>query len=156
MQPGPCVCELSSANRLRQTPTGGSRSPFPEKAGSKAKAAKVTDRVIADDQAQQDRMDKHHYLERLVFKLETHVSLPAVERRKLLDLPLTLKRFDAGQDIVREGELTKQCCLVAEGLVCRYKIVGDGLRQILSLHLPAIFRTSIPCSSNAWTTAWVP
>lgn len=81
-------------------------------------------------------MDKRLYLERLVLKLETHVPLPSAEREKLLDLPLTLKRFEAGQDIVREGELTKQCCLVAEGLVCRYKIVGDGVRQILSLHLP--------------------
>ena len=73
-------------------------------------------------------MDKRLYLERLVLKLETHVPLPSAEREKLLDLPLTLKRFEAGQDIVREDELTKQCCLVAEGLVCRYKIVGDGAR----------------------------
>lgn len=81
-------------------------------------------------------MDKQHYLERLVLKLETHVPLPPSEREKLLRLPLTLKRLEANQDIIREGELTKQCCLVAEGLVCRYKIVGDGARQILSLHLP--------------------
>lgn len=81
-------------------------------------------------------MDKQLYLERLVLKLETHIPLPPAERQKLLNLPLTLKRFEAGQDVVREGELTKQCCLVAEGLVCRYKIVGDGVRQILSLHLP--------------------
>lgn len=81
-------------------------------------------------------MDKQHYLQRLVLKLETHARLPSSERKKLLELPLTLKRFEANQDIVREGELTKQCCLVAEGLVCRYKIVGDGSRQILSLHLP--------------------
>lgn len=81
-------------------------------------------------------MDKGRYLENLVLKLETHAPLPSEEREKLRGLPLTLKRFEAGQDIVSEGERTKQCCLVAEGLVCRYKIVGEGGRQILSLHLP--------------------
>lgn len=81
-------------------------------------------------------MDKQLYLERLVLKLETHIPLPPAERQKLLELPLTLKRFEAGRDIVSEGEITKQCCLVGEGLVCRYKIVDDGARQILSLHLP--------------------
>jgi len=81
-------------------------------------------------------MDKDQYLQRLVLKLETHAPLPLEEREKLLELPLTLRRFEAGQDIVGEGERTKQCCLVAEGLVCRYKIAGEGGRQILSLHLP--------------------
>ena len=81
-------------------------------------------------------MDKDQYLQRLVLKLETHAPLPLEEREKLLELPLTLRRFEAGQDIVSEGERTKQCCLVAEGLVCRYKIAGEGGRQILSLHLP--------------------
>lgn len=81
-------------------------------------------------------MDKEQYLQGLVRKLETSSPLPFEEREQLLRLPLTLKRFEGGQDIVSEGERTKQCCLVSEGLVCRYKIVGDGQRQILSLHLP--------------------
>lgn len=81
-------------------------------------------------------MDKDHYLEGLVRKLETNSPLQSEERDELLRLPLILKHFESGHDIVSEGERTKQCCLVAEGLVCRYKIVGDGQRQILSLHLP--------------------
>lgn len=81
-------------------------------------------------------MDKDQYLERLARKLETNSPLRSEERDKLLRLPLILKQIDAGHDIVSEGERTRNCCLVAEGLVCRYKIVGDGQRQILSLHLP--------------------
>lgn len=81
-------------------------------------------------------MDKDHYLHGLVRKLETSSPLQSVEREQLLRLPLILKQFESGQDIVSERERTKHCCLVAEGLVCRYKIVGDGQRQILSLHLP--------------------
>jgi len=81
-------------------------------------------------------MDKEQYLESLVLKLTTSTPLPAEERAKLVGLPLTLKHFESGQDIVSEGEQTKQCCLVCEGLVCRYKIIGEGGRQILSLHLP--------------------
>ncbi len=81
-------------------------------------------------------MNKDQYLENLVLKLTTSTPLPPEERTKLLRLPLTLKYFESGHDIVREGEQTKQCCLVCEGLVCRYKIIGEGGRQILSLHLP--------------------
>ncbi|AZO82162.1 MULTISPECIES: Crp/Fnr family transcriptional regulator [unclassified Bosea (in: a-proteobacteria)] len=81
-------------------------------------------------------MDKREHLEKLVRKLETITSLSEEERGLLLELPVSVRPFDAYQDIVSEGERTKQCCLVIEGLVCRYKIVGSGERQILSLHIP--------------------
>lgn len=81
-------------------------------------------------------MKKENHLAALIQKLETIASLTAEDRRMLLGLPLNVRQFDSHQDIVSEGERTKQCCLVIEGLVCRYKIVGNGERQILSLHIP--------------------
>ncbi|RXT46542.1 Crp/Fnr family transcriptional regulator [Bosea sp. Tri-44] len=81
-------------------------------------------------------MATQEHLEGLVLKLETVTPLSEEERRLLLGLPLSVRRFEAYRDIVSEGERTKQCCLVIEGLVCRYKLVANGERQILSLHIP--------------------
>lgn len=81
-------------------------------------------------------MGKEEYISELTQKLETTQPLGEEEQRLLRQLPLNIRHYEAGQDIVREGELAKQCCLVIGGLVCRYKIVGEGQRQIISLHLP--------------------
>jgi CRP-like cAMP-binding protein len=86
--------------------------------------------------AKGEGMDKELHLQELVTKLDTIAALSAVDRQMLLGLPLNIKRFDANQDIVSEGDRTKQCCLVIEGLACRYKMIGSGERQILSLHIP--------------------
>lgn len=81
-------------------------------------------------------MDKAEHLAAFLRKLESIAELAADERQAILELPVSLKRFDASQDIVSEGERTRQCCLVVEGLVCRYKLVASGERQIMSLHIP--------------------
>ncbi|MBX9911906.1 MAG: Crp/Fnr family transcriptional regulator [Beijerinckiaceae bacterium] len=81
-------------------------------------------------------MNKSDYLAAFLRKLESITELSAPERQALLDLPVSLKRFEANVDIVSEGEITLQCCLVLEGLVCRYKLVNSGERQIMSLHIP--------------------
>ncbi|MDB5422912.1 MAG: Crp/Fnr family transcriptional regulator [Phenylobacterium sp.] len=73
---------------------------------------------------------------RLIRKLETISVLSDAERRALAGLPLRLKSFLENTDLTREGEAPTECCLVVEGLVCRYKVLGAGQRQILSLHLP--------------------
>lgn len=72
----------------------------------------------------------------LVRKLQSATKLSSEEQDAILALPTMIRRYDAQQDIIGEGERTKQCCLVVEGLACRYKVVGDGQRQILSLHIP--------------------
>jgi CRP-like cAMP-binding protein len=49
-------------------------------------------------------------------------------------LPLDVRIFPAGADLVREGDRPAHCCLVVEGLAARYKLTGDGQRQIMSFH----------------------
>src|SRR5918998_6258743 len=44
--------------------------------------------------------------------------------------------FSADKDIVVEGEKPRDCNLLLEGMVCRYKILEDGKRQIFSFHIP--------------------
>lgn len=81
-------------------------------------------------------MAEDEHLRALIRKMESISEITEDEKQLLLQLPLTLKSFEAGTDIISEGDRTKNCCLVLEGLVCRYKTVANGNRQILSLHIP--------------------
>jgi CRP-like cAMP-binding protein len=71
----------------------------------------------------------------LLRKLESTTPLTPDERSAVLQLPLTVKVVPANSDIVREGDRPNECCLVLEGFVCRYKLLHDGRRQILSFHI---------------------
>jgi CRP-like cAMP-binding protein len=73
---------------------------------------------------------------RLIRKLETIAVLSEAEKDALAGLPLRLKAFAEDTDLNNEGAAPTECCLVIDGLVCRYKVLGAGQRQILSLHLP--------------------
>jgi CRP-like cAMP-binding protein len=70
----------------------------------------------------------------LIRQIETVSSLTAEARRAISRLPVRLRVVEERRDIVREGQKSSECCLVLSGLVCRYKIVSGGRRQILSLH----------------------
>jgi len=73
---------------------------------------------------------------RLIRKLETIAVLSIAEKRAIAGIPMRLKSFEENTDLSREGEAPTECCLVIDGLVCRYKLLGAGQRQIMSLHLP--------------------
>lgn len=75
-------------------------------------------------------------LDALVRKLETRSRLSTDDTKILLGLPISIRRYEARRDIILEGRHNNQCCIVLEGLLCRYKVVRDGGRQILSLHMP--------------------
>lgn len=75
-------------------------------------------------------------LDVLVRKLATRSRLSADDKKILLALPVTTRRYEARRDIILEGLHNNQCCIVLEGLLCRYKVVQNGGRQILSLHMP--------------------
>jgi CRP-like cAMP-binding protein len=72
----------------------------------------------------------------LVRKLESIVALTAEEREAVLRIPVTLRTLKADQDIVRDQDRPSQCCLILEGFACRYKMLREGKRQILSFHIP--------------------
>jgi CRP-like cAMP-binding protein len=73
--------------------------------------------------------------ERLIRKLESIVQLNDTERRALGSLPLRNKNYSEDTDIVHQGDAPGECCLVLEGFVCRYKVLGRGQRQIVSFHI---------------------
>jgi CRP-like cAMP-binding protein len=73
---------------------------------------------------------------RLVRKLESITDLTSEERQALLDLPMTVRTYVRDQDIVRDGDIPSECCLILEGFTCRYKLLPDGRRQIMAFHTP--------------------
>jgi CRP-like cAMP-binding protein len=72
----------------------------------------------------------------LIRKLRSISPLSDDEKRCLLKLPLSVQQIEPDQDIVREGDRPSDCCLVIEGLTCRYKLTEQGKRQIFSFHTP--------------------
>jgi CRP-like cAMP-binding protein len=71
----------------------------------------------------------------LVRKLRNWVALSAEDESAILALPHTTRRLALSQYIVREGDIPTHACLVVEGFAMRHKIVGDGGRQIVNIHM---------------------
>lgn len=57
----------------------------------------------------------------------------------LRSLSIVARDFDPGQYLLREGDRPKFCSYLKSGFVYRHKIVGDGGRQIVSIHVPGDF-----------------
>jgi CRP-like cAMP-binding protein len=73
----------------------------------------------------------------LIRKLEAFA--PLLPRDEDAILALAAKRTGtclAGDDVISEGEDPKTIYLVLEGWACRYKMLEDGRRQLLSLFIP--------------------
>jgi CRP-like cAMP-binding protein len=80
-----------------------------------------------------------HALARMLGKLERRAKLDDSDRSALLNLPFRTRDLAPQQYIVREGDLTSECCLILEGFAYRQKATDEGARQILSLHLSGDF-----------------
>jgi CRP-like cAMP-binding protein len=68
-------------------------------------------------------------------KLELHMRLSAADREAVLSLPHAVKPLRAGAFLFREGDPARNCCVILSGFVCRHKVVAEGARQILSVHM---------------------
>jgi CRP-like cAMP-binding protein len=74
--------------------------------------------------------------ERLITKLESIADLSGTAKAALRALPVRIRSFEENADIVRQGDAPSECGLLVEGFVCRYKVLGEGQRQIMSFHIP--------------------
>ena len=68
-------------------------------------------------------------------KLEYWQKLSAADRAALLALPHTSKSVGQNHALVREGERASHCSLLLSGFAVRSKIVADGRRQIVAIHM---------------------
>ncbi|WP_336489796.1 Crp/Fnr family transcriptional regulator [Methylobacterium nigriterrae] len=71
----------------------------------------------------------------LIRKLESIAPLSESERQAILGLPATVRVLEARQDILRDKDRPSLCCLILSGWVCRFKLLHEGKRQILSFHV---------------------
>ena len=75
-------------------------------------------------------------IELLIRKLEQFGTLSNAERQLLENLPIYLQWIEAGRDLISEGQRSSHCTLVLSGMVCRYRTLQIGQRQIMSFHFP--------------------
>lgn len=58
------------------------------------------------------------------------------EERAALNKECELVHFDSGTALAKEGQPPERAFLLFEGMVCQYKLLQDGRRQISALLLP--------------------
>ena len=68
-------------------------------------------------------------------KLRLWVNLTPEQEAALLDLPHSVRTIDKQEVIVREGDDVSHCWVVLSGYCVRFKYVGSGGRQIVSIHM---------------------
>ena len=67
----------------------------------------------------------------------SRVARLSAEDRDLLDRLISRPvKFDSGRNVISQGEPPDHVNVVVSGWVARYKILGDGQRQIMGLMLP--------------------
>jgi CRP-like cAMP-binding protein len=76
-----------------------------------------------------------HPLRPMLRKLGKWWALDAADRSAVLALPYEIRTIGKGKYIVRDGDKPAHSCLLVSGYAYRHKIVGDGGRQILSIHM---------------------
>jgi CRP-like cAMP-binding protein len=72
-------------------------------------------------------------------RLERRTRFDEADRQAIAALPHSVRTLPAGAHLVRDGDETEACALIASGFAHRYKLTGDGGRQIVSLHMPGEF-----------------
>lgn len=83
--------------------------------------------------------DIHPTFHKMVKRLERRSPLTGTDREALLGLPHHVKKLTAAAHVVRDGEAPDHCALLLGGFAFRYKLTGEGGRQIISFHCAAEF-----------------
>jgi CRP-like cAMP-binding protein len=78
-------------------------------------------------------------IEKLLLKLSLRDELSAEEEAALRGLPETIKEVPSDKTIIRAGNVLNEAMLLIEGLMCRYKDLKNGSRQISELHVAGDF-----------------
>lgn len=72
----------------------------------------------------------------LVDRLSRFNPLSEADCSAIHSLSFTLRVFEPGQYLLREGDLPRFCTVLMRGFAYRHKFVGDGGRQIVALCVP--------------------
>lgn len=75
----------------------------------------------------------------LARKLSAFVTLSTVELAVLEQLHKRRKTFSVGRDFVEQGQHGSSAYILASGWACSYKILPNGMRQIVDFQIPGDF-----------------
>ena len=78
-------------------------------------------------------------IEKLLLKLRLRDDVSPAEERILRELVESTCDVAANRAVVREGETLNVSVLLLEGLMCRYRDLKDGARQMSELHVAGDF-----------------
>jgi len=78
-------------------------------------------------------IDKH------LMKLRARDTISAEEEAALRAAVGEVIHYSADQTFVTAGQVLENSTLLLEGLICRYKDLSDGQRQITAIHVPGDF-----------------
>jgi CRP-like cAMP-binding protein len=71
----------------------------------------------------------------MVRQLSLREELTTDDRDAIFALPFTLRKVEASQYLVWDGDRPQHTCLLISGFAIRHKFAGDGGRQIVSIHM---------------------
>ena len=71
----------------------------------------------------------------IIRKIETFTALSEEEKRALVSALGSIKDVGADEDIVFDGDRPSHSCAILEGFACRYKLLENGGRQIMSFQI---------------------
>lgn len=75
----------------------------------------------------------------MVRRLGGRFELTKAATDAILALPFVIRDYTPGQYVLREGDRALQSTFVISGFIFRHKIVADGGRQIVAIHLMGDF-----------------
>ena len=75
----------------------------------------------------------------LVRKLSAFMTLSEAELNVLKRLNVRSRSFDAGPDLVHQGQSEQAAFIITDGWVASYKLLADGARQIIDFQIPGDF-----------------
>lgn len=78
-------------------------------------------------------------IEELLLKLRKRDVVSDAEEEALRGTIAEIEQIPARKTVLRRGELLNRSVLLIDGLMCRYKDLRDGQRQITALHVPGDF-----------------
>lgn len=71
----------------------------------------------------------------LLTKLQPFAALSEEEQRVLTEAAVRTRDLEADEDIAHEDDEPTACSLVLDGVVCRYKLLPEGKRQIIGFQI---------------------
>jgi CRP-like cAMP-binding protein len=71
----------------------------------------------------------------LIRKLEHVAPLSDEEKQVLIEAVVRTRDLRPGEDLIQEGEQPSDCHVILEGVLCRYKLLREGKRQITGFQI---------------------